>query len=91
MSNVSLVNLPDHFTDVLQPLNVACFSTLKNHYVKYLTGLVPCTEGRHKLTKPASCNLFAIIWRKGLTNENVVSGFQKKHIFPIHVNKYEET
>ena len=84
MSNVSLINLPGHSTDVVQPLDMACFSTLKSHYVKYLTDLV------HKLIKPAFCNLTVSIWRKSYTNENILPGFQETSIYPTDVNKYKK-
>ena len=47
------------------------------------------TDGRQKLQKPAFCNLIASIWRKGLTTENVISGFNTTGIFPVDENKYK--
>ena len=38
--NVSLVKLPAHYTDILQPLDVSCFSPLKAHYEKFLKEFV---------------------------------------------------
>ena len=38
--NISLVKLPAHCIDVLQPLDVSCFSRLKAHYEKFLTEFV---------------------------------------------------
>ena len=63
--NISLVKLPAHCTDVLQPLDVSSFSPLKARYVRFLTEFVHRTGGRQKLTKPTFCNLIASIWKKG--------------------------
>ncbi|XP_066961581.1 uncharacterized protein [Macrobrachium rosenbergii] len=35
--NISILKLPAHTTDVLQPLDVACFGLLKSYYEKALT------------------------------------------------------
>ena len=32
--DISLVKLPSHCTDILQPLDVSCFNPLKSHYEK---------------------------------------------------------
>ena len=89
--NVSLVKLPAHCTDVLHPLDVSCFSPLKVHYEKFLTEFVHRTGGRQKLTKPAFCNLIASIWRKGLTSENIKSGFQSTGTFPVDETRYKQS
>ena len=87
--NISLVKLPAHCTDILQPLDVSCFSPLKQSYEKLLTEFVHRTGGRQKLSKPAFCNLIATIWREGLTKENIVSGFEKTGILPVDHTKYK--
>ena len=46
--NVSLIKLPTHCTDVLQPLDVSCFSPLKAKYEQFLTNFVHRTEVRQK-------------------------------------------
>ena len=87
--NFSLVKLPAHCTDVLQPLDVSCFSPLKQQYEKLLTEFVHRTGGQQKLSKPAFCNLIAKICREKLTKENIVSGFQKTGILPVDQSKYK--
>ena len=42
---ISLVKLPAHCTDVMQPLDVSCFSPLKNKYEQLLTEFVITLEG----------------------------------------------
>ena len=87
--NISLVKLPAHCTDVLQPLNVACFSPPKRQYEKQLTDFVHRTGGRQKLSKAAFCNLITKIWHQGLTKENIIAGFEKTRIFPVDPSKYK--
>lgn len=89
--NVTLIKLPAHCTDVLQPLDVACFSPLKSAYEKLLTEFVHRTGGRQKLNKPAFTNLIAKIWHEGLTKGNIISGFQNTGILPVDQHKYDIT
>ena len=88
--NISLVKLPAHCTDAMQPLDISCFSPLKQQYEKLLTEFVHRTGGWQKLSKPAFCNLIAKIWREGLSKENTVSGFQKTGVLPsVDQSKYK--
>ena len=56
---ISLVKLPAHCTDVMQPLDVSCFSPLKSKYKQLLTEFVHRTGGRQQLSKAAFCNLIS--------------------------------
>ena len=87
--NISLVKLPAHCTDVLQPLDVACFNPLKSHYEKELTMNVHQTGAREPLRKADFGNLISKIWRKGLSEENIISGFRATGIFPVNASKYK--
>ena len=87
--NISLVKLPAHCTDVLQPLDISCFSPLKEQYEKLLAEFVHRTGGWQILLKSAFYNLIAKFWREGLTKENSVSGFQKTGILPVDQSKYK--
>ena len=51
--NISLAKLPAHCTDVMQPLDVSCFSPLKNKYEQLLTEVMHRTGGRQQLSKAA--------------------------------------
>ena len=87
--NITLVKLPAHCTDVLQPLDISCFSPLKEQYEKLLAEFVHRTGGWQILLKSAFYNLIAKFWREGLTKENSVSGFQKTGILPVDQSKYK--
>ena len=79
--------MPVHCTDVLQPLDMLCFSPPKAHYEKFLTEFVHRTGVRQKLMKTVFCNLIASVWKKGLTVENVISGFENTDT--VDANKYK--
>ena len=49
--NVSIIKLPVHCMDLLQPLNVSCFAPLKYFYEKALLEHVQKTGGRELLKK----------------------------------------
>ena len=54
--NISLVKLPPaHCTDLLQPLDVCCFSPLKSEYEKELTKHVHNTLGTQQLKRAQFC------------------------------------
>ena len=87
--NVSLIKLPAHCTDVLQPLDVSCFSPLKAKYEQFFANFVHRTGGRQQLSKAAFCNLISSIWFEGLTKENIISGFTSTGNVPVDSSKYK--
>ncbi|KAK3875434.1 hypothetical protein Pcinc_019691 [Petrolisthes cinctipes] len=88
--DITLMKLPAHRTDVLQPLHVACFNPLKSYYEKELTARVHQTGAREPLRKAAFVNLLSKIWRLGLTKSNIMSGFRATGVFPVDASKYKE-
>ncbi|MCL4152262.1 UNVERIFIED_CONTAM: hypothetical protein GTU68_060681 [Idotea baltica] len=86
--NISIIKLPAHCTDLLQPLDVACFGPLKMYYDKELSAYVQATGGREPLRKASFVNMLCKVWKKGLSSENIVSGFKATGIFPINPAKY---
>lgn len=48
--NITIIKLPAHTTDTLQPLDVACFNPLKSYYKKSLTERVHATGAREPLS-----------------------------------------
>ena len=87
---ITLPKLPPHCTDVLQVLDVAVFSSLKNYYEKILTEHVPNTLCTQPLTKALFTNLLADVWYKGLSKCNNQSGFRCTGTFPADAAKYSE-
>ena len=67
--NISLVKLTACCTDVMQALDVSCFSPLKSKHERMLTELVHHTGGRQQLSKTAFCYQISTTWHHGLTKE----------------------
>ena len=88
-NDISLVKLPAHCTDVLQPLDVSCFAPLKTYYEQELQKHVHATMAMQSLKKDQFCNMVSKIWRKGLSEENIKSGFQNTGVFPVCPEKYK--
>lgn len=86
---ISILKLPAHCTDVLQPLDVACFSPLKSYYEKQLTERVFVTGAREPLRKGEFCNVLGKIWRRGLSVSNIMAGFAATGVFPVNRDKYK--
>ena len=87
--NITLLKLPAHTTDFLQPLDLACFGPLKSYYEKELTARVHATGAREPLRKADFVNLLAKIWRKGLNEKNIKSGFRATGVYPTDSAKYK--
>lgn len=87
--NITLLKLPAHCTDVLQPLDVSCFNPLKSYYERELTEQVHKTGAREPLRKAAFGNLISKIWRKGLNENNIKAGFRATGIYPVDASKYK--
>jgi hypothetical protein len=73
--------MPAHFSYILQPLNVACFSFLKKAYGTQIEKLVRARISH--ITKedflPAFCDAF----KKSLTESNIRAGFQGAGLVPL--------
>ena len=87
--NISILKLPAHTTDVLQPLDVACFGPLKSYYEKALTEHVHQTGARQPLRRANFVNLIAGIWRNGLSARNIKAGFEATGVYPVNSAKYK--
>ena len=86
--NISLVKLTAHCIDVMQPLDVRCFSPLKSKYEQLFAEFVHCTGGGQQLSKAAFCNLISTIWHQGLTKETKISGFSSIGNFSVDSSKH---
>lgn len=82
IENITLLKLPVYTTYVLQPLDVACSAPLKSYYEKELTARVHATGAREPLHMADFGNLLAKLWRRGLTENNIKSGFRATEIYP---------
>lgn len=85
-NNVTIIKFPPHTTDVLQPLDVSCFKSLKNEWSIKLTEWYRLNQ--RKLIRCEFSNLMCSIWAEGLRPENIKSGFKKTGIYPPDRTKY---
>ena len=87
--NVSIIKLPAHCTDLLQPLDVSCFAPLKYYYEKTLLEHIQQTGGREPLKKAQFVNMLCSVWKHGLNATNIISGFKSTGVFPVDKTKYK--
>lgn len=87
-NNITILKLPPHCTDLLQPLDVACFAPLKSYYDSKLLEYTQSTGGRENLRKDLFVNMLCSVWNTGLSKENIVAGFRATGIHPLDRVKY---
>ena len=85
---VMILKLPPHVTDILQPLDVTCFGPLKREWGNIMERWTSAFGEKTKMNKPTFLNNLSDVWFKGLTKENVISGFRTTGIFPVDSKKY---
>ena len=85
---VTIIKLPPHTTDLMQPLDVAVFYPLKNSWGKIL--LKRLQSVRSNLSKKEFAELLASdeVWGAAFTKENIEAGFCKCGIYPVNREEY---
>ena len=86
--NVTILKLPPHSTDLLQPLDVACFAPIKRLWTKQLNLWLNQWGARTPVRRHNLVNLLGEIWYQGLSPKNVIAGFNATGIFPVDRSKY---
>ncbi len=86
-NNVSILKMPSHVTDRLQPLDVGCFSPLKKNWDKRLISTQRERNFR-TFNKAELVDLLCSVWYASLTPSNIKAGFQKSGIFPVNRGTY---
>ena len=86
--NISILKLPSHCTDLLQPLDVSCFAPLKSYYETVLHDHVHSTGARDPVRRGLFADLLCKVWSKGLSKDNVIAGFRATGIYPLDRTKY---
>nr|CAI5847916.1 unnamed protein product [Callosobruchus analis] len=84
--NITIIKLPAHTTDLLQPLDTCCFRPLKNLWDKELVSWQ--RENQRKLSKSEFVDLLCKIWHEGITPQTFLTGFRSTDIYPPNRNKY---
>ena len=87
---VTIIKLPPHTTDLLQPLDVSVFKSLKDHWGDLLFKRLHACQS--KLSKSEFTTLLCneAVWKKAFTQENIQHGFRKCGIFPFNAKSYPE-
>ena len=86
--NVTIINMPAHTTDVLQPLDVSVFKSLKSHWGKALFGRLKLS--RSKLSKAEFSKLLVSsdVWNNAFSSSNNMNGFEKCGVLPVSRDRY---
>ena len=85
--SVTIIKLPPHTTDLLQPLDVAVFKSLKDHSDDVL--FQHNNTSRLKLSKAEFGTILSSedVW-KSFSIENIQKGFIKCSIYPVDSESY---
>ena len=86
--DVTILKLPPHSTDLLQPLDVACFAPLKRLWMKKLNLWINQWGPRLPVRKHNLVNLLGEIWEQGLSPKNIMAGFSATGVYPVDKTKY---
>ena len=86
--NITILKLPPHVTDKLQPLDVACFGPLKRMWEKSLNAWINEWGPKEPMKKAAFVNQLSDIWHKGLSPANAKAGFKATGIYPVDSGKF---
>lgn len=89
-NGVSVIKLPSHTSNRLQPLDVSCFKPLKTAWDKELVRKQRETGFRH-LSKSDFVDSLCSVWEGALTPDNVKAGFMKTGTFPLDKSQFPVT
>ena len=85
--NITLLKLPAHTTDRLQPLDVCCFGPLKKIWDRTITDWSRRFQAR-RIQKSEFITLVGNVWNRSFTPENILAGFKKCGIYPVDRTVY---
>ncbi|XP_033726741.1 uncharacterized protein LOC117316310 [Pecten maximus] len=82
-NNVIIVELPEHTSHWLQPLDRTVFGPFKKAYNKACTNLMNDNPGT-VVSKVTFCGLMQKAWTEGMTEGNLKSGFKAYDVYPLN-------
>ena len=80
--DIHIIALPAHTTSKLCPLDVSCFSPLKQAYSRVVTEWIPGQSPLHQMTKWQWPQLFGQAYTNAMTPNNIMDGFKATWISP---------
>lgn len=84
--NVTLLKLPAHTTDLLQPMDRSLFGPIK---YKWNEKLIEWQRLNQRcLTKSEFCNLLSEVWRDGISEEVIKKSFRVTGLYPVNKDAY---
>ena len=85
---MTIIKLPAHTTDVLQPLDVSVFKSLKDHWGNISFKRIKIK--RKRLSKSEFLTVLASedVWKKSFSEVNIKNGFRKCGILPCDQDMY---
>ncbi len=86
-SSVTLLQLPSHTTDKLQPLNIALFGPLQAKWDQQLI-IHQWTMGFTPISKAMFVDIVCDMWPSAMTPSSIKSGFSILGIYPPDRNKF---
>ncbi len=87
--NITIIKLPPHTTDRLQPLDVCCFKPLKSRWDKAIATWQN-THNARRITKSEFVDLVGQVWDTAFTHANMIKSFEKTGMFPVNRSIYPE-
>lgn len=83
-NNITLLSLPSHTTQRLQPLDRTFFRPFKLCYDRECNTFMAAHQGERNITKFNFGHLLKKAWCKAATIDNAVNGFRSTGIFPLN-------
>ena len=85
---MTIIKLPPHTTELLQPLDVAVFKSLKDTWGAFLFKRLK--QARSRLTKSEFSTLLSSpeVWKEAFGEEKIKNGFRKCGIYPFSRDQY---
>lgn len=89
-NNITLIKLPSHLTDMIQPLDKCVFGPVKTFWEKKLVnfGRKNMGKGTGRLTKSQFVEMLGDVWIQAMKSSNIISGFRSCGIFPVDKSKF---
>lgn len=89
-NKITLIKLPSHLTDMLQPLDKCVFGPVKTCWEKKLIsfGKRQMGKGTGSLSKSDFVEMLGEVWSVALKKSNIIAGFKSCGIFPADKTKF---